>query len=101
MDNFRGATLMVLAMLGFSFEDMLIKQMANGMPVGQAIILMSLGGALTFSIIAKAKGDQILHRDMLQPAMIARNLAEVIGMIGFVSAIVLTPLSTALSLIHI
>ncbi|MEL6639875.1 MAG: DMT family transporter [Pseudomonadota bacterium] len=92
--------LMTLAMLGFALEDMLIKQMSAGMPVGQAIVLMSLGGVLIFGAIALSKGEQILHRDLLQPAMIIRNLAEVVGIVGFVSAIVLTPLSTASAILQ-
>ena len=32
MDNLRGAALMTIAMLGFAFEDMIIKLMAGAMP---------------------------------------------------------------------
>lgn len=98
--NVRGASLMVLAMLGFAVEDMLIKQMAAGMPVGQAIVLMSLGGVLIYGSWAKSKGESLLRREMLQPAMIVRNVAEIIGMIGFVSAIALTALSTASAILQ-
>ncbi|MFT4917012.1 MAG: hypothetical protein ACI9C3_002885, partial [Yoonia sp.] len=44
MDNVRGATLMVLAMFGFAIEDMLIKQMAAGLPVGQVVTIIGAGG---------------------------------------------------------
>lgn len=98
--NIRGAGLMVLAMLGFAVEDMLIKQMAAGMPVGQIVLILGLGGCLIFGPITKAYGDTILTRDMLQPALLIRNLAELVGTVGFVSAIALTPLSTASAILQ-
>lgn len=100
MDNIRGATWMVLAMLGFAVEDMLIKQMAGAMPVGQVVIILGIGGCLVFGPLAKAYGDQIFIPEMRHPAVIIRNLAEVVGLVGFVSAIALTPISTASAILQ-
>lgn len=100
MDNIRGSILMVLAMLGFAIEDMLIKQMAGSMPVGQVVIVIGVGGALIFGVIARRYGDRLLSRDLIHPAVILRNLCELGGTLGFISAIALTPLSTASAILQ-
>ena len=100
MDNLRGATLMVLAMLGFAVEDMLIKQMAGSMPVGQVIFVLGLVGALIFGGLAKAYGDKLFSTDTRTPALLFRNVAEVFGTFGFVCAIALTPISTASAILQ-
>jgi drug/metabolite transporter (DMT)-like permease len=100
MDNVRGAILMVVAMFGFAVEDMLIKQMAAGLPVGQVVTLLGIGGALIFGFIAKAYGDRLWSRDLMHPALMLRNAAEMFGTVGFVSAIALTPISTASAILQ-
>lgn len=100
MDNLRGAFLMVLAMLGFAIEDMLIKQMAGSMPVGQVIMALGIAGALIFGGLAKAYGDKLWSPDTRTPALLFRNAAEVFGTFGFVSAIALTPISTASAILQ-
>ena len=50
MDNLRGATIMVLAMLGFAVEDMFIKLLAGSLPIGQIIGLMATGGGRNLCI---------------------------------------------------
>lgn len=100
MDNVRGATLMVLAMFGFAIEDMLIKQMAAGLPVGQVVTIIGAGGAIIFGFIAKSYGDGLWSTDTLHPALLIRNLCEVFGTLGFVAAIALTPISTASAILQ-
>ncbi len=100
MDNTRGILLMVAAMAGFAIEDMFIKSVAVVMPIGQIIIALGAGGALAFAIIALRKGDPLLSRDLLCAPVILRNLAEIFGTIGFVTAIALTPLSSASAIIQ-
>ena len=53
MENLRGAGLMVLAMLLFALEDMLIKLMANVLPIGQIVGMLGAGSAV-FNI---SRGD--------------------------------------------
>ena len=100
MDNIRGATLMVLAMLGFAVEDMLIKQLSGGLPVGQVLMVIGMGASLVFGSIAVAYGDKLLSTDTLNPRLLLRNGFEMFGTFGFVAAIALTPISTASAILQ-
>ena len=95
MENLRAIALMVLSMAGFAIEDMLIKYIALEMPTGQFLMLIGAGGALIFTLMAWRQGQAVLSADFLRPTIIIRNLGEVIGTLGFVTALVLTPLSSA------
>lgn len=100
MDNFRGALIMVLAMLGFAIEDMFIKMMAGALPVGQILGLIGLGGAAVFAIILLFQRQALFDRSMLSKTIALRSLGELIGTIGFVSAIALTPISSASAILQ-
>ncbi|WP_147104593.1 DMT family transporter [Tateyamaria sp. syn59] len=100
MDNLRGAAIMVLAMLGFAIEDAVIKFLAGALPVGQVIGFLGIGGTLVFAITARMQGQRLWDRAFLTPAIMIRNLAEVVGLIGFVTALALIPLSTASAILQ-
>ncbi len=100
LDNLRGAAIMVLAMLGFALEDALIKLLSGALPVGQIIGLFGLGGGVVFALICRAKGQSLWTRAFLAPAVLARNFAELIGTVGFVTALTLIPLSTAAAILQ-
>ena len=91
---------MVLSMAGFAVEDMLIKYIALEMPTGQFLMLIGAGGALIFTLTAWKQGQGVLSADFLRPTIIIRNLGEVIGTLGFVTALVLTPLSSASAILQ-
>ncbi|WP_299965605.1 DMT family transporter [uncultured Roseobacter sp.] len=100
MDNLRGAAFMVLAMLAFALEDMLIKLMASALPVGQIVGMLGLGSALIVGPLLLWQRQPLLSRDMLTPAIGLRALGELIGTLGFVTAIALIPLSTASAILQ-
>lgn len=100
MENIRGAALMVAAMAGFALEDTFIKTLALDLPVGQILILLGIGGALVFAVLALLRRDRLLSRDLLDRWVILRNTGELIGTIGFVTAIALTPLSSASAILQ-
>ncbi len=100
MDNLRGAALMTLAMLGFAIEDMFIKFMAGALPVGQIIALLGLGGAIVFAIVIVVQRRPLFSRALWTPAIAVRSLGEIFGTIGFVTAIVFTPLSSASAILQ-
>ena len=95
MDNLRGSVLMVLAMLGFAVEDMFVKLMAGALPTGEILALLGAGGAVVFGVICIARGDRLFSRDVLHPMVLLRNGCEMVGTVGYVSAVVLTPISSA------
>ena len=95
MDNLRGAALMTLAMLGFAGEDMFIKLMAGALPTWQIIAALGCGGALVFGALTVLMGQRLLTRAFLSRAILLRNLGELIGTVGFVTALALTPISSA------
>lgn len=100
MDNLRGAFLMVLAMLGFAVEDMFIKLMAGAVPVGQILLMLGLGGSIIFGAILIRQGVALLSRAMMHPAVLIRLSGEMIGALGFISAIIYMPLSTASAILQ-
>ena len=100
MDNLRGALLMVLAMAGFAVEDMFLKLIGNAVPVGQIMMMLGLGGGFVFALIVYAQGDRLLDRALLTMPILLRALGEMVGTLGFISAIILTPLSSASAILQ-
>jgi drug/metabolite transporter (DMT)-like permease len=100
MDNLRGATLMVLAMLGFAIEDSFIKLMGDAVPVGQILVMLGIGGSAVFAVVVLVQGRALFERDMLAAPVMTRAVGEIVGTICFVSAIVFTPLSTASAILQ-
>lgn len=100
MDNYRGAALMAFAMLGFAIEDMLIKLMAAALPVGQIIGMLGLSSTVLIAGILKLQGQPLFTRAMLSPQIALRAIGELVGTLGFVTAIALTPLSSASAILQ-
>ncbi|MEM9968556.1 MAG: DMT family transporter [Pseudomonadota bacterium] len=100
MENMRGAALMVLAMLGFALEDMLIKLLADAVPIGQILLWLSIGGSLSFGLMLWLQGQPLISRSMLSIPIGLRAIGEITGTVAFVSAIVLTPLSSASAILQ-
>ena len=95
MENLRGIVLMVASMAGFAIEDMFIKWAATDVPTGQILLLLSIFGTPFFAVMARKQGARIWDRKALHPAVIWRNGGEMIGTAGFVTALALTPLTSA------
>ena len=100
MDNFRGAALMVLAMLGFALEDMLIKLLAGALSVGQIMVMLGLGGSLVFALVLRFQGRALFSRNMLSFPIFARAFGELVGALCFILAFTLTPLSSATAILQ-
>lgn len=100
MDNMRGIMLMVLGMAGFAAEDMFIKLASAGLPVGEILVVLGIPGAILFAILAKSRGVDPFSKDFFHPAVMIRNVSEMIGSIGFVTALALIPLATATTILQ-
>jgi drug/metabolite transporter (DMT)-like permease len=91
---------MVAAMAGFALEDVLIKQVATALPVGQVLALVGVGGGLIFCVIAGLRGKAVLTTAMLSRPVMLRNLSEAVGSASFVTALALTTLSGASAILQ-
>lgn len=100
MENMRGITMMVISMALFAVEDMFIKLLTAAMSIGQVLVFLGLGGAAVFAVMALANRQKLWTRDMRHPAFVIRNLGEIFGTLCFVTAIALTPLSSAASILQ-
>ncbi len=100
MENIRGSLLMVASMAGFALEDMLIKQMAGALPMGQVIAMIGLGGTISFTAFSVIRGNRVWSRALLSWPILLRSLGEIIATSAFVSAIVLTTLSSASAILQ-
>ncbi|MBW7921104.1 MAG: DMT family transporter [Rubellimicrobium sp.] len=92
----RGITLMVLSMAGFAVEDTFIKLASAGMPLGEIIAILGLGGTIFFATLARLTGRPgLLSRGFFTPAVVARNLGEMVGTAGYLLGITLAALTTS------
>ena len=98
--NLRGAGFMILAMLAFTIEDSLMKQLSTALPVGQILIGFGLLGITVYAGLALRAGESPLRAAMLTRAMGLRCLCEVTGRLFFMLALALTPLSTASAILQ-
>ena len=98
--NLRGIDLMVLAMFGFAVTDMFIKRLGGALPTGQIVATLGLGGSLLFALLARRRGEALVTRAFLEPAVLLRNGAEIAGTLMFVGAVVHSPLSVTSAIIQ-
>jgi len=98
--NLRGILLLTLSMAAFAVEDAMIKLASGGLPAGQILLMIGVVGAPVFALWGKALGQPVFSRDVLDGPLWLRNLFEVIGTLGFVTALTLIPLSTASAILQ-
>ena len=101
MDNLKGILFMILAMAGFAFEDLFIKMLSTYFPISEVIIILGFTGTVVFLIIALLQRAPIIHKDLLNKHVIIRTICELLGAVFFVTAIALTPLSSATAILQI
>lgn len=99
-NNLRACLLMVASMAGFAVEDLLIKQVAATVPVGQVLVLLGLGGASVFGLVSLALGQPLWSGALLSRPVLLRNGAEMIATMTGVTALTLIPLSLASAILQ-
>ncbi len=100
MENLRGIVLMVVSMAGFALADTFIKLISDEIPVGEMLLVIGLGGTAIFMVWAKMSGLAMFKRDFFSPLILIRSAGEMIGTFGFVTALALTPLSSASAILQ-
>lgn len=83
---------MVLAMALLAMSDGFIKQASLAAPLGQIMVMMSMGGTALFLALARARGLNVFTRDARHPMVLLRNGFEILGAIGLVVGIAKVPL---------
>ena len=92
---------MILAMAGFAFEDLFIKMLSAYFPISEVIIILGFTGSVILLIIALLQRAPIIHKDLLNKHVISRTIFDLLGAVFFVTAIALTPLSSASAILQI
>ena len=100
-DNLRGILLMIAAMAGFAVSDMFIKLASSSISIGYILLVMGLGGVPIFLAMAHRAKAAVFTRAFFHPAVIARNLSEIIGTYCIIMALSLIPLSTVSIIIQV
>lgn len=100
MDNIRGSALMVLAMAGFALEDTFVKLLSANLPVGQILIMMGIGGTVIFGAASLWQRDNLISRDFFLAPVMLRNLGELVGAFGYITALTLIPLSSVAAILQ-
>ncbi|WP_341365638.1 DMT family transporter [Yoonia sp. BS5-3] len=100
MENLRGAAFMVLAMLSFAIEDALIKNLSATLPAGQILLVICVGGAVSFWIWFAVRGIPVWQPEYLNPKVLLRSFCDAAGSCLFITALSLIPLTTASAVIQ-
>ena len=92
---------MVGSMALFSLEDFFIKLLSKTIPASQIMIILGILGSVFFVTAAIVAKKPIISKDLLDKHVIIRTLGDLFGALFFVSAIVLTPLSSASAILQV
>ncbi|MEZ8006081.1 MAG: DMT family transporter [Amylibacter sp.] len=101
MNNFRGILLMLVAMAGFTMEDLFVKKLSFGISTGQILMMLGIGSGTVFAVMAKLKGHFLTARHFWTPGMVGRFIAEGIAATAFVLSLTLIPLSTVAAVFQV
>ena len=88
-----GIALMVTAMFLFALLDLAIKLAAGRMADPQVLFVLGLSGFVTLVGIAVARGERLLVREAVHPAVLGRNAVEIVGSGAMILALATTPLT--------
>lgn len=92
--NARAAGLMVLGMAMFAFEDLLLKLLAEGLGVGEVLLLHGGIGAALFAVLIRLRGHVIGWSGIRRPVVLLRSLGEGLTAITFLAALALGDLAS-------
>ena len=92
--NLKSIMLMVIAMGCLTLTDMLIKIVSQTLPTGQIMIFYGVGALAAFWGLLRIKGESIQLSPLTNPAVIWRNVGDLIAMNSMFLALVYVPLST-------
>lgn len=92
--NLKGIILMVAAMGCLTLTDLLIKVASQTLPIGQVMIFFGVGSLLVFWGFMSIKGEAIRLSAFTNPAVLVRNIGDLMAINGMCLALVYVPIST-------
>jgi drug/metabolite transporter (DMT)-like permease len=98
--NLTGSLWMIAAMAAFALEDGFFKAAARGLPVGQALAMMGVGGAVLFAAHALWRGEALAGRAVFSRAMRIRIPFEITGRLFYALSLAYTPLSATTAILQ-
>ncbi len=99
--NLKSIMLMVIAMGCLTMTDMLIKIASQKLPIGQVMIFYGMGALVVFWGLLRIKGESIPLSSLTNPAVVWRNIGDLIAMNSMFLALVYVPLSTIGAVIQV
>ena len=101
MNNRKGIVLMLVAMAGFTLEDLFVKKLSSSLSIGQILITFGICSSLVFALIAMANGHNVFAGHAWTRITIARTVAEAIAAVAFVISLSLVPLATVAAVLQV
>ncbi len=92
---------MIIAMGCLTLTDMFIKIASLTLPIGQVMIIYGVGALLVFWGLLRVKGEPIQLSPLTNPAVIWRNVGDLIALNSMFLALVYVPLSTIGAVIQV
>ena len=75
--------------------------MAGSLATWQIILSLGAGGALVFAVLTWLRGQSLISRSFLTRAILLRSVGELVGTLGFVTALSLAPISLVSAIIQV
>ena len=92
--NVKSISLMIAAMGCLTLTDMLIKITSKTLPIGQVMMIYGIGALIVFWALLHIKREPIQLSPLTNPAVVWRNVGDLIAMNSMFLALVYVPLST-------
>ena len=85
---------MTAAMGCLTFADLLIKIASQTLPIGQVMIFLGIGSVIVFWGLMRINGESIRLQPLIDPAVVLRNIGDLIAINSMCLALVYVPIST-------
>ena len=92
--NLKSIILMIIGMGCLTLADLLIKIASQTLPVGQVMIVFGVGSITVFLGLMSIRGESVRLSPFTNPAVVLRNIGDLIAINGMCLALVFVPIST-------
>jgi len=92
-ENLQGSFFMVLAMAGFTVNDLIVKSLGSTLELGQTLFLRGCFASFGVLLLAIYLGQFRAFRRLLDRTILIRSLAEAVATLCFVTAIFHIPIA--------